>query len=1101
MSLLGRTQGQGTSNWGAAESAQRVRLVQRVLSGVAQGDADAVFLIVPGVDGHYNANSQRMLKYLLLGASGESLLEPTVNMEDEELEDSVIALYRDQVKIYYSIKAISRIAPIVALWPNIEEFHLLPGEDLGDAAREERFKIQSMVRMLRGRETVILPTCSARTENHEEWPLIQAYGLDEFSTGGFLSAVHKIIHSGSALQSLWSHVDPWSLHLAYSVQQRLLSHWTTSTRLVSKQIRDTASVKFKDAFEPLVGYYDFGSIRCPSSCNKSKFAQGSCVQELTGFDSGYIVRGQDPETAIRFARTYFVDVPEDETGLQQIESYHVLAATLQELLRRIHERISQDSFSFVMDPSRPRALRRLQAIAEEVFAGLTLKLHPHLPQSLAKSLQVNLLSFDLAGQDVDAVMIDGTREALRLIHYLEVTLPLTLGTATSRLVIGDTFVISGSEQDSHALIFTDQISPFLSWDTSRQNEEEIALQMDNLGAPLKGRRRTPCELVFGNSDVQLSSLMLQGHLQFFEFGFVFDHTAFGCMIVDLRDVPRRLTQWVQTPTGCTMVAVENLDEEGKQELPMINPALGAFYTRIVTHIGLLVYEQSELLDALHAWQSRIDGLSFEMEDLTQSSAQVISAFQESHMSQMLWNVVRTSKVTRQSSSDGPSERDGEVKIQSITTQGRKCELLPNASEHTLPSIYIVTGPPGGGKEAIAHTIATKLEGVLIESDPFLFGNGFEVERFHKMICKAGSSNSLVIVTPGDFGPCAVLEAFYDRTPRSISVIAAVSAHHSFRDSRNTSFLPGVQAQVAAGLVHTIILTGLNLVSESISDLVQSRLRLWNPEAELFGVKSLCIPNRTKIALPEAFWFHQEQVHLRHFTKPTKEVPWEHHELDSCVVFASNAVVDRLAFEKLLNVLTRTTRFSDDEDNENEANGSMNVDRGLAFHEKTREIHSVSLSHEGKVISVSGQVSFVEAPEVLWSVGAVGGLCRFEKISEKEGSRKWSMGLLFEGFALSRNTEKIEMLVASTRAQEFNLMTRDDLPPLVLQNVDIELASAPLPPGTWFDGRNYLDAAGRILLHHPYFDRRITEILEQENAQIRTVNLQIAQHARGKISSF
>lgn len=49
----------------------------------------------------FNAGSQALLKYLLLGACGAELKEPTVDFDDQPLEDMVIVVSEDGASVFH----------------------------------------------------------------------------------------------------------------------------------------------------------------------------------------------------------------------------------------------------------------------------------------------------------------------------------------------------------------------------------------------------------------------------------------------------------------------------------------------------------------------------------------------------------------------------------------------------------------------------------------------------------------------------------------------------------------------------------------------------------------------------------------------------------------------------------------------------------------------------------------------------------------------------------------------------------------------------------------------------------------------------------------
>ncbi|GBG34020.1 Hypothetical Protein FCC1311_102432 [Hondaea fermentalgiana] len=1087
------------SRWDAHASAQRVQLVQEIVKEFAaqDGEANIAMLVVPGMDGRYNTNAQRLLKYLLLGASGETLLEPTIDASDEALEDCFFVIGVDNTQVFYNTNAAAKVAPLVGLWPNVKEYHLLPGEDKGDSARAERYKISALVNMLRDYRIVIMPTQSEQEDNHEMWPLVQAYGLDEFGTGGFLSAVHQIAFAGPALLSLWSHLDAHALAASRQIPRSLLKHWTASTRLMAKQVRETGQVALHEAFEPLVGFYEFGSIRCPDTCTKSASAQGALVHKLTHASGvAFLVRGQDAASGIRFARTFFVDAQQSRGTLCLVTKMRVLTQVYMALAMRLHERPNSDATCSILgDLSRSRAIRRLTNLATKLAAEFAAALHVDIADH---PIRVDLQSFDLAGQDVVTGLVIGADTFVRALHYLEVSMEIPGSESADALCLGDTFVMA-NDPASPAEVLTDAMDRFLAWSTEPQNMDALALQIENLGAPLKGRRRTPCELAFAQASIRQAGPVLQGHIQFFTNGLIYEHAAFGSMVLNVTAAPRQITQWAQSPPTCAMASIEVVKADGAAQSPMENLTLNAFLGVDASALGLLVFEQSELSDALHTWREKLNMLTFAMEDL-ESASEVAHSFTGSRMHNFL--------------------------LEETTKQHKEMELIDEEKEEkSLKSarapVIVVTGPPGGGKEAFATILSQQVDGILVENDPFVFGNSFEPARFRKMVAKAEKTRAsndmrpLVLITPGDTSPSMLLETgVVEARENIISAVAVISARYSYADARKTNLLPGVQAQISSSdLVHSVVLTGTSLVSEAESDRLQTRLRLWNPRAELFCIDGPCVPRGANVSVPNALWDHlnaqlsggrRSEVPIRIQSSSSKHHHHHyHHEIDAAVVLSKNARLDRDALRDLLGRLTAQ------EDTEKLAGARHEKEKNVENERPNNNTASAKIDGKGghlsaRIMAVTGHVCFDPPSEEIWALCAVGGHVYFSAMgpdAKVSGSSQYKVGLLFEGMGLGSSTKALESFVAATSAKPRPLLTSRDIEPEALTAIEASLAAEPLPVGTWFDGRSYMNSMGKILKHHPCYEERVDDLLATRNAPIREANHRLQRLGPSEFASF
>jgi hypothetical protein len=124
----------------------RLRALRAACLG-AGADPEALLFVV-GPDGKSNSGSTALLQYLVLGQSGRVLAGAagggSVSLASsslpEALEDSVLVVARDHVRVYYSGEAVEALARLVAAWGPAVEW-VLPSADMEDMERAERFKV------------------------------------------------------------------------------------------------------------------------------------------------------------------------------------------------------------------------------------------------------------------------------------------------------------------------------------------------------------------------------------------------------------------------------------------------------------------------------------------------------------------------------------------------------------------------------------------------------------------------------------------------------------------------------------------------------------------------------------------------------------------------------------------------------------------------------------------------------------------------------------------------------------------------------------------------------------------------------------------------
>jgi hypothetical protein len=339
------------SKFTTTRAAARLKLLQRAAS--ERFDSNGVpknidkLVLVPGPDGKYNKLSQNAIVYLLNGEYGRELDNSTI--ESEPLEDTILCIGESSVDFYHNADLPTKESRITAKWPNKTQYR--PNEEIVDDAEEcELFKIKSFIQMVRGEETLGFPAKkfgeTSANSIVESWPLAQAYGLDEFKTGGFLTMKHNVIDVSSGLDSLFSYIDAHAMDriLSESVD-RLNFHWDSCMAMLDRVKLPSRRRRLSEADvgEPLSTFFEFGQLRLQSqggdksitgrerqpivlfgkrTNNVSQNPPNTGEEQFFGLDekstiqkSGIsgrpalhmIVEGVDPATGVSVARSYFLN--------------------------------------------------------------------------------------------------------------------------------------------------------------------------------------------------------------------------------------------------------------------------------------------------------------------------------------------------------------------------------------------------------------------------------------------------------------------------------------------------------------------------------------------------------------------------------------------------------------------------------------------------------------------------------------------------------------------------------------------------------------------------------------------------------------------------
>lgn len=228
-SLFGTAAAAAAPVFSAAHSLARLLALRGALLSAAR--PSEALVLVGGIDGDHNDGSRMALNYLLAGLSGPHLA--SLRLADADLDDVVVVLHHDRCALYCSHTAVAKLRAITAMWPALTLFtpHAKFADQDTDWAQEH--KIRAFVQMVEGVESVLAPLAAlaalvrsdspavddARTllaplapgdaahSSIEQWPLVQAYALQEVGAGIFFTLKHAIVDCAVAVHALVHRVD------------------------------------------------------------------------------------------------------------------------------------------------------------------------------------------------------------------------------------------------------------------------------------------------------------------------------------------------------------------------------------------------------------------------------------------------------------------------------------------------------------------------------------------------------------------------------------------------------------------------------------------------------------------------------------------------------------------------------------------------------------------------------------------------------------------------------------------------------------------------------------------------------------------------------
>ncbi|KAK3799058.1 hypothetical protein RRG08_051341 [Elysia crispata] len=262
-------------------SASRLRQVQKLLSPENDDSQLDGILCISGIDSRYNDCMYELLNYLLFGFFDVRRDElESSGFAEEIIDDLMMLICRDRVEIYCNPINYHYFLPYVSHWPSLQ-FHCLAeneyeGEE--DDASEE-FKIKSLISMVKDCKTLGIPfsgkgqSVKFNIMAIEKWPIIQAYALDDFGSGGFFTMKFEVSDISSKVHRLHDTQDPVTVEILLTEHLPLMSRqWDNMMKCVQMSLESsTAFISQKRVSEPLQSYFNHGLVGHKRSTSKVPF--------------------------------------------------------------------------------------------------------------------------------------------------------------------------------------------------------------------------------------------------------------------------------------------------------------------------------------------------------------------------------------------------------------------------------------------------------------------------------------------------------------------------------------------------------------------------------------------------------------------------------------------------------------------------------------------------------------------------------------------------------------------------------------------------------------------------------------------------------------
>eukprot|EP00057_Strongylocentrotus_purpuratus_P013911 XP_011668385.1 PREDICTED: uncharacterized protein C20orf194 homolog [Strongylocentrotus purpuratus] len=150
-----------------------------------------------------------------------------------KLANLMFVIKKNSIHVYCNPTNYCYLLPYVAHWPGLR-FHLMTEAEYDEEEEAEEFKIVSFLDMVRGCPLVGIPYFAKGHSQPfnpmlvEKWPIVQAYGLEGYATGGFFTMIHEASDISSSLASIYDIVDPVALETMVTNQLPLFERQWSS---------------------------------------------------------------------------------------------------------------------------------------------------------------------------------------------------------------------------------------------------------------------------------------------------------------------------------------------------------------------------------------------------------------------------------------------------------------------------------------------------------------------------------------------------------------------------------------------------------------------------------------------------------------------------------------------------------------------------------------------------------------------------------------------------------------------------------------------------------------------------------------------------------
>ncbi|KAJ7385532.1 hypothetical protein OS493_015104 [Desmophyllum pertusum] len=539
-------------------------------------------LCILGIDSRYNGGTKCILNYLLFGFCE---LTPTdvsgSRITDEELEDIVVVVKAESVDVYCNPINYPLLLPYIAHWRNLHIHCLNKEEYEDDEEKAEEFKIVSFISMVNGFDRLGIPYGVPTPGDQqplfdpfvlEKWPLIQAFALEGFGSGGFFTMHHKVIDVTQDLDTIYGLLDPVVVETLIKETLPLFERHCKSvlTNVDTESSGELLKVTERSLSEPIVSYFTHGHILdrgCSSSRDSQPFVllgshssrqninnseKQSSNNNTTIANSGIdgsaarhmVCFAVEPKGTITCARTYFLQngfepIPLDDTAKKSSIVHSKDLRLLMDLyllsINAVVEGVKTFAQTFNKQKSYSRVLSELKRGLTERNVGLK-------SSFLSSNVEYSIEACDSHGRSV-SLQDDKPHSAVKraCLYLYDVPSVEHPGHILGSVAFGESFLDStiktlvpdsSSVWNSSFVFLTENIPRFVSWQ-GHGNERQTSEEMELFAKSKPDSEVLGKQLLCGNQ-VFISSSVNRweaGSLYIYEQGFLFIHPRAGAILL------------------------------------------------------------------------------------------------------------------------------------------------------------------------------------------------------------------------------------------------------------------------------------------------------------------------------------------------------------------------------------------------------------------------------------------------------------------------------------------------------------------------------------------------------------------------------------------